>query len=142
MTDIALRQIDGRFDIALDGPDLATDDGLKTAVILSLHLDARADGERGWWADALDTETPDTGSLLWQLERTKTTQATLNTAHDTALEALQWLIDDGIARQLQIEAMRVRQNRLYLEIHITRADGSIWAMTWDATELETRHREL
>ena len=44
MTDIALNWINalGGADIALEGPHLATDDGLRTAVIVSLFTDARA----------------------------------------------------------------------------------------------------
>ena len=40
MTDIALIQTGhGKFDIGIDAPDLATDDGLETAVIILLFTD-------------------------------------------------------------------------------------------------------
>ena len=42
MSDIAIAWNDLGGDIALDGPDLATDSGLRTAVVLSLFLDGRA----------------------------------------------------------------------------------------------------
>ena len=68
-------------DWLLQQPSLAGDDGLDTAVILSLFSDARAragddtpapDDLRGWWGDAFAAKTGDRfGSRLWLLGRRK-----------------------------------------------------------------------
>jgi len=105
-------------DWSLAGPDLASDQGLLSAVLISLFTDrlAAADDElpdnsgdrRGWWGDlpldqANTGATPDLiGSRLWLLVRQKQTQAVLNAAIGYAREALQWLIDDGVAARIDV----------------------------------------
>jgi phage gp46-like protein len=114
MSDLALRlQADGTIDLALteNGLDFATEDGLETAIILSLYLDRRAaaddtlpDGSanrRGSWMD--DFQTPanyQLGSRLWLLAREKQLPDVLRRAKTYVEEALQWLIDDGIAHSV------------------------------------------
>lgn len=132
MTDIALKQIDhGRFDIAIDGYDLATDDGLQTAVIILLFTD-----KGHWWGDQyLDQPL---GSELYKLETAKATQATLNDAEQYATEALQPLIEQGVAKTIEAEAEYGGNNAdiLGLEITITRPDGNAatfkFADIWEA----------
>ena len=100
------------FDLALEDGELAADEGLQTAVILSLFTDRLADDDdrlpdggndrRGWWADAYN-ERPH-GSRLWLLSREKTEEAVLRRAKTYAEEALAWLIEDGIAAEVVVEA--------------------------------------
>lgn len=64
MTDIALAWDNALFaaDLAIEGGRLVTDDGLRTAILISLFTDARANDDdplpepgadrRGWWGDA------------------------------------------------------------------------------------------
>lgn len=131
MTDLALRLIDNgptrppAIDLALGGYDLATEDGLRTAVIVSLFTDRRAeaddeipdggDDRRGWWADSI-------GSRLWLLARAKETPDTLARARAYAIEALQWLIDDGVATAVDVTAEWVRHGVLALRVAVTLAD--------------------
>lgn len=140
MTDIAIRQLNTpsappAFDIALDGADLARDDGLRTAVILSLFLDRRADandvreGEdrHGSWMDQyLDSDSDLLGSRLWLLTREKETAATLNRARTYAQEALAWMIDDAIAQRIEVDAEWTRSGVLGLRIEIVLRDGNRW----------------
>lgn len=108
-----------RADLAVDAwLSPATSDDLQTAVILSLGSDARAaladrlpdqgDGDRrGWWGNALppaDLAADDFGSLLWLLAREKQLPAVRARAEAYARAALQWLIDDGIADQVDVAA--------------------------------------
>lgn len=141
MTDIAIRQLNTpgavpAFDIALDGADLARDDGLRTAVILSLFLDRRADandvrdGEdrRGSWMDQyLGSDGDRLGSRLWLLAREKETAATLNRARTYAQEALAWMIDDAIAQRIEVDAEWMRSGVLGLRVEIVLRDGNRWA---------------
>ncbi|MEJ1402584.1 MAG: phage GP46 family protein [Candidatus Sedimenticola sp. (ex Thyasira tokunagai)] len=140
MTDIALQMIDqgeGRpplFDLALNGADLAVDDSLQTAVILSLFTDRRAeaddiipdgtDNRRGWWADTLaDIEGDRIGSRLWLLSREKDLSEVLARAKEYAEEALQWLIDDGVASAVAVQATSTARGVLALQIRIARPQG-------------------
>ena len=106
------------------GPDLARtplgalaeDDGLRTAVLLSLFLDRRAGTQdplpdagtpdrRGWVGDALAAVPGDRiGSRLWLLRRAKASEATRLRAEAMAREALAWLVQDGVAERIAVQA--------------------------------------
>lgn len=130
MTDIALQWQQTHGDIALSGADLASDDGLDTAVTLSLLLDRRAqpsDGipddvdPRGWWGDTYSAISGDAiGSRLWTLQREKQLSSVARRAHDYAVEALQWLVDDGVASAVNVAATWVARGMLALDVTIER----------------------
>lgn len=134
MTDAAIVWQEMGGDISLDGYDLAADNGLQTAVILSLFTDRRAsDGDtlpagadrRGWWADTWpDVPRDQIGSRLWLLGREKQLPSVLQRAREYAAEALQWLIDDGVADAVRVDAEIVRQGVLGLRIEIDRPTGT------------------
>lgn len=122
---------DAGADYALGALGLAEDDGLETAVVLSLFTDRRAeeddalpgggDDRRGFWGDAWpDVPGDRIGSRLWLLHREKQTPAVLGRAQQYAREALTWLIDDGIASAVDVVASIPRGGILALEIGITR----------------------
>jgi phage gp46-like protein len=118
--------------------DLETGQDLETACLVSLFSDVLAtpdfvptDGTsdlRGWWADAYDT--PSLGSNLWQLERAKKTRDTLGAARGYALDCLQWLITDGIAKAVYCNTTWLAQgsatpgNMLGIAIAVIKPDGS------------------
>lgn len=126
-------QIDGTLDIELDGADLATDSGLQTAVMVSLFTDSRVDqadvpyvgsSRRGWWGDLFpDVPGDKTGSRLWLLAREKRTVETLHRAEDYAEEALQWMIDDGVAESVDASASYDENGAMALEVLITKPGG-------------------
>ena len=108
MPDIALAWNNsiGAGDICIVGADLGNDDGLETAVLLSLFTDRRVRPEelppgvswrRGWWGDGLNDDQDQTGSKLWLLHRAKRTPDLLVRARGYASEALAWLVGDGVA---------------------------------------------
>lgn len=123
---------DLRLAMTPDGPDflfasdLVRDEGLATAVLISLFTDRRAedsdpvdDGDRrGWWADAF-SDRP-CGSRLWLLAREKQTSATMRRAREYAEEALAWLVSDRIASSVRVAASAPRDGVLALEIFIGR----------------------
>lgn len=125
------------FDLATDGAALATEEGLRTAVLISLFTDARAaDGDqlpdggadrRGWWADTWpEVEGDLTGSHLWLLAREKQVPAVLSRAERYARAALQWLIDDGIAAAVEVVASFPRVGVILLEVTVQRlVDGPV-----------------
>lgn len=130
MTDIALQWQGDHGDVAMGVADLVADEGLETAVLLSLFLDARADADdgvpldqdpRGWWGDSFAAVTGDrTGSKLWLLSREKQLGSVANRAKTYAAEALAWLVDDGVASGVDVQATFVAMGRLTLSISIKR----------------------
>lgn len=134
-------------DLAMAGADLATDDGLRTAVLISLFTDARAqaddvlpaetDDRRGWWGDfAPEVEGDRIGSRLWLLVREKRTPDLLVRAREYAEEALAWLVEDGVAAAVAVEAMLYGSAGVALGVTITRPGGparSRFDFVWEAT---------
>lgn len=135
MSDIALTLNDDLLgDLIVVGNDLAVDDGLETAVIVSLFTDARAkvddvipDGSgdpRGWWADSIDNDDGDqTGSRLWLLDREKQTTKVLQRARQYAQEALQWMLDDQVVSEVNVDAEIVRDGWLGISVELVRPKG-------------------
>jgi phage gp46-like protein len=94
---------------------LALEDGLQTAVIISLFTDSRADRDavlplnqadrRGWVGDEFMGDAPGAradawGSALWLVYISKVTPDVLERARFAAQEALAWLVRDGIASRV------------------------------------------
>lgn len=138
---------DATVDLSLAGADLAVDSGLNTAVVISLLTDRRAladdplpdDGQdrRGWWGDAFpEVEGDLIGSRRWLLTREKQLPQVLRLEEQYAREALQWLIDDGIAGKVEVVGTDPRQSVVALQITITKPDGSQidirFANLWEA----------
>lgn len=120
-------------DLGIDKGDLVAESGLKTAVLISLFTDRRADADdklpaeasdrRGWWGDLVPPAEGDRiGSKLWLLSREKTTDAILNRAREYAREALEWLVEDGVAKSVEVAAEYIRTGFLAIGITITRPD--------------------
>jgi phage gp46-like protein len=135
----------GGADLAIESDDLASDAGLRTAVLLSLFTDRRAndddalpgddDDRRGWWADEfLQVEGDFMGSRLWLLARSKRTPDIVPRAEQFAREALAWLLEDRVAKTVDVTA-RADGVVLYLDVTIARPTGDAaafqFAHTWD-----------
>lgn len=111
--DIAVSHDSGtEFDVAIAGGDLLAEDGLETAVLISLFSDRRAEPDdelpdgtgdrRGWWADVfLPVDGDRIGSRLWLLERAKQRPDVPRRAEEFMAEALAWLVEDGIAAAVE-----------------------------------------
>src|SRR5512143_214117 len=99
-------------DLSLIDSDVASDQGLLTAVLLSLFLDRRAEDDdippsgdardrRGWWADEfLEPEGDKIGSRLWLLDRSKIVGETTKRADEYAREALAWMLSDRVVSRI------------------------------------------
>lgn len=130
-------------DLLLSGQDLARDDGLETAVLVSLFTDRRASpdqirpGEdasdlRGWWGDTVPAaEEHQTGSLLWLLRREKQTREVLARARQYAEQALAWMIEDRVARRIAVATEYGQPGTLLIGVTIDRPDGSRVAYRFD-----------
>ena len=134
-----MQRTDGLLDIGLQDPNTDVDQGLESAVLVSLFTDARAqdddvipDGstdQRGHWADSYSDSS--LGSRLWLLHREKQLPEVLSRAKDYVYEALQWLMDDNVASAITVDAYWSAAERLALDITIQKADGGQWQRTFD-----------
>lgn len=121
-----------RCDFALAGGALAADHDLKTAVLISLFTDRRAEADdvlpdaaasrRGWWGDALNARR--IGSRLWLLGREKQLREVVLRAREYAEEALAWLVEEGVARRVTVTADIVHPGWLGLAVAIERERGA------------------
>lgn len=138
MSDISFKFDKGKnyADIQIEGGDLRLGDDLETAVCLSLFTDRRASSaeildfqkgiierqsRRGYWAN--DFRDIKQGSALWLLSRSKRQELTRSRAEAYASEALQWLKDEGIAKEISVEATLFGASGLDLQVHIIKPSG-------------------
>lgn len=145
MTDISLvwDAANSRGDWQFAVPALVTGDDLISAVLISLFTDRIANADdvipdgtndpRGWWGDA--GEDVPIGSRLWLLERSKQTQEVLNNAYDYIVEALQWLVDDGVVAGFNVTTEWTRDSFLGARVVFFQPSGPNQTMqfrwTWN-----------
>ncbi len=123
---------DGVFDLAVENSEIQKDESLKTAVLISLFSDARCEkielpagekSQRGFWGDCILGEK--TGSKLWLLERAKHTNETLLRAKEYAKKALEWMISDGLAKEISVETSFNFQRKMIINILIFKNNGVV-----------------
>lgn len=129
----------GEGDWVLSGASLENGNDLATATLISLFTDRTAEASdslpdatgdrRGWWGD-LGQDVP-IGSRLWLLGRSKLIPAVAVKARDFAKEAMQWMVDDGVAAGVAVGAVIVKPSSLRLTVTITRGDGSTLSTNFD-----------
>jgi phage gp46-like protein len=151
MTDLALHwdTANQSGDLALASGALVSDDGMRTAIVLSLFTDARAPDDaalpeagsdrRGWWGNdfvklSQDPKRSELGSLLWLLRRSKMTQSNIALAKSYVTAALQWLVSDRVASSLSIIVEAQGPDRLAIAVELTRPNGPArqrYDFTWE-----------
>jgi len=131
------------YDFQIDeNGDILTEDSLEAAILVSMLSDRRAESwevpqpelRRGWIGD-LETPGDRIGSTLWLLEQRRLTLATAQEAEESARQALNWLVEDGIALSLAVRGV-VQESSLDLIIDITRPNGTsenILVQFWENT---------
>lgn len=144
MSDIALAWDSeaGAADVRIAANDLQRDDGLETAVFLSLFTDRRAeDGDtlpdsvtdrRGWWGDGVPVVPDDKwGSRLWLLSRAKAEPATAQRAREYAEEALAWLVEDRVTERVDVTSEVLPGGALALAVSVYRPDKDVARYRYD-----------
>jgi len=112
--DVRVVWVDGMIDCVIESDDLATDRGLRTAVLLSLFTDRRAEADdslpsedgdrRGWWADEFSEHDGDRiGSRLWLLDRSARRPEVGKQAEEYVRESLAWLVDDRVVDSVGVD---------------------------------------
>ena len=121
--DVKIIQDDeGVFDIDLDeNGDLLIDEGLGTTLRLSIYGKRRAtEAEvpvpeyRGGWIGNLLAEIPgfEEGSKLWLLRQARLNEETRNAAKSYIKEGLEWLIEDGLAKSIEVNVDYLSSGKL------------------------------
>lgn len=140
-----LAQTSGGIDFVNEN-GLLDDDGLETAVILSLFQDARAtddelaeagltkDQNRGWWGDTFPEIDGDVeGSKLWLLARALKTPESLAQGQAYAEDALAWLVEDEVALSVTVTTGWLDGSDIMtLSVEILRKDVPRWQRVWAA----------
>jgi phage gp46-like protein len=112
---------------------------LKTAVSLSLLTDKRADEhelpfhevyKRGWWGDCLNTSGNKIGSKLWLLHRRKFDREAIDLAKNYTTEALDWLIQDEIADEIDVQCEVSDQKILLIDVTVHLTNGEAPVRFW------------
>jgi phage gp46-like protein len=135
-------------DIVIENGDLKADNGLETAVLISLFSDRRADIEelpkgdtnlKGWWADLISDKITDLiGSKLWLADRAKMETELLPLLEDYVRDALNWMIEDGIAQSVEVIATQNDSQSATLSVTINKPDGDNipFKFIWDGQDLK------
>jgi len=134
MTDLALihdpNNYSPLFDLSILGGEIVTDNGLYTAVVLSLFLDKRAspdevedDDLRGWWGNQFNDDDDEYGSFLWLLKREKQKEEVAGLAEDYALDALAWMVEDGIVSNAVVVTEWVERGVLGMVVKLKKPNG-------------------
>jgi phage gp46-like protein len=151
MSDILLRYYPSRaeFDLSVNASntDLELDDGLETASNISLFTDAQPSPEElpagatglkgGSWIDALTESADKIGSYLWALSRKNIIdKETSMLVDDFTHKSLKWMIDDGVAKSVDVQVTRLESRGYNIEISINKPDKTvykyktIWESIW------------
>ncbi len=134
-------------EIAIKGGDAVICDDLTTSVLVSLFTWRRAEegdilphwaiSKMGWWGDhtqhgfssgglsssqGVSPHLGQIGSKLWLLSREKITPKTMQRAKQYAEEALEWMIEDRVAKSVNVEVKRTGINSLALTVIIVTAN--------------------
>ena len=139
MTDINLvfDPATGTFDWDTTQYDLASGNDLETAVAVSIFSEAPTLGGPpfpvGWWGNSYATGTETV--LGSQIETYLTTpinnpQALLRSMEKDAANALQWMIDDGVAASVTPVATFLTNSAVQLAIAIVQPTGTQQTFSW------------
>lgn len=134
---------EGVFDLVVDDEsgDFALSDDLIPSVVVSLFTDRRAAADevadplkrRGWLGTTILTNGRDNwGSGIWLYEQSRLTDDRAEGARVEAEQALGWMVEENLARHVQVRAKMVpAQRRLELEATITTREGEVVRETFD-----------
>ena len=132
------------WDISLDANgDLEKDFGFGTTLGLSIFEKRRADdgevpapqNKEGWIGNIL-SEVPgyERGSKLWLLQQSRLSDDIAPRAKNAIEDALDWLIEDGLAKEIEVTVQTPSNSALNTEVNV---DGdSFYFDTWNNTRFE------
>ena len=130
--DAVLNTDAGYHDFSLDDTgQIVVEDFWDTAILYSIFGEKRADDsempvperQRGW----IGNENTDfeNGSKIWLYYQARVNNTTINGLQNEAANALQWLVDDGIAVSIDAPIITASGTSVSLEITIRRSNSSV-----------------
>ena len=143
--DLYLELTDYGFDLAIENGDFKNQDGMDTALNVSLFTDARATREqvvvpenrRGWLGNIVsEVAERQLGGYLWLTEQRRLTQDTLNEVVDYCRKSLVWLLEDNVCLGLEVTGAIVPRTGIALNVDITARNGatdSHYFPLWEVT---------
>lgn len=134
-------EVGGSVDLVLEGGDLQPDVGVRSMILTALFTDARAPADvlerlgerdpRGVWSEEPGTRE---GSLLWTHERAKLTPQEISRVREDVEAALAFVVQEGIAQRVVVEARRGDGDRLDVVVVLERGNATGMRKAWLATE--------
>lgn len=132
----------GLYDLAFVQGDFVLTNSLQNCVLISLACWSRDQDVRevanikpdvgGWWGNSL--EDVEIGSQIWKLFRQKLNSQTAENAVESAKSALKWMIDDGVAKDVSVEA-EIKGKYLEMVVSIEKPDATgeefRWQINWE-----------
>jgi phage gp46-like protein len=146
MKDILLNSDNGYLDFSIENGDFKMTGGFETAIIMSILCEARAlasevptaELRRGWWGNLVgDFANYEIGSKIWLLYQSKRTPDTLALIKTYAINALQWMINDGYIDKIDADSSFI-EDGIFLIIKLYRSQNlvdSVGFKIWEQTNL-------
>jgi phage gp46-like protein len=150
MSDLHLKRTEQwDFDLEFDGQDLVLANDMETAIIISLFTWARRASEdldptpggdqMGWWADeTLEPSGDFLGGKIWLSQRSKITPDLVLQLDQWGSDALDWMIQDGLADSvdLTVERSATESDRVDIQVQAKKG-GQIpanyrYELNWEA----------
>jgi phage gp46-like protein len=137
MTDIRLNHIttqggDNYYDISFTDGDFTLERGLQTAIQMSVFCEQRIDDEHvpptqrgGWVGNILQpVKGYEQGSLIWTKYQSNMNPELKSVLEGYLLNAFTWMIEDGIAQDVEAEVNLLANYKIQGIITITKNDGT------------------
>lgn len=155
MQDVLIQTTEGGlYDLQIDEErqDFQSAEGFESAIPTSFFTDARAPSvqvqeaiyRRGWVGNILFIDIGrELGGLLWILDQARITNDTLNLAKSFAEDSLNWMVIDGVARNVSVSFVQDGIRSIKIFTDITAIDNTVlryvtlWRNT-DLTKIETQ----
>ena len=118
-------------DIIYENGQPIMDTALYNAFSISLYTDV------GYWGNLVfEKENEKLGSDYAEITRLPITVANLNRMEESAESALQWLIDEGVAKSVAADIRNPFSDRIEPAITITQPNGNVskYSTNWDNFE--------
>jgi phage gp46-like protein len=135
MSDLHLDPTVDGGEISIIAGEPQTTSGLENAVYLSLFTEA-------WWGNAVSDPSERYNSALPEVMARSFSNQTRLAAIDAAATALQWMLDEGIAASIDIDAEIPAVGVLHMQITVAQPRGETarftYAVNWDAQEASLR----
>ena len=136
------------LDLKIEDGKIKMDEGLETASLISLFSDrfvadedlpSNINENRGWWGDAIsDPADDEIGSILWIHEAVgKITFETRNSMRESLRDALEWMIEDGIAERIEASGELINGEILIsAQIFRPQGDNILFKFVWDGQSMK------